>query len=230
MEEGGNFDYEDDSVVLRYPNFLSEMKLEELTEKLSDDMANVIDNNVCFSMPYSDYGYEFDVLKNEDNVIGFRVAGIGSWINTPQVKLEQACIGGDLQKVKELLTNPILKEKAEIDYGVFYHACCNQHKEIIKYLLSSPDLEQHVLINNKQDHRFMTPFTILCHSNPEMVKELINELPEKSVQDIKELIKNTNYVTKNKEELIQTLDLRETKDNILKIRSPGVKETNIPKV
>ena len=76
----------------------------------------------------------------------------------------------------------------------------------------------------------MTPFTILCHSNPEMVKELINELPEKSVQDIKELIKNTNYVTKNKEELIQTLDLRETKDNILKIRSPGVKETNIPKV
>jgi hypothetical protein len=61
-----------------------------------------------------------------------------------------ACKSGDLSLVKYLLTNPGLKENANIFSGNqegFLEACQNGYLDIVKYLLTSPELKEHVDIH-----------------------------------------------------------------------------------
>ncbi len=66
----------------------------------------------------------------------------------------KACLEGDLETVKYLLTSPNLKEHADIhtrdDQG-FICACEQRNFELIKYLLTSPDLKEHSNIHAKDD-------------------------------------------------------------------------------
>jgi len=66
----------------------------------------------------------------------------------------KACLEGDLEVVKYLLTSPDLKEHADIhtrdDQG-FIYACEKRNFELIKYLLTSPELKEHANIHTKDD-------------------------------------------------------------------------------
>lgn len=210
----GKFDFEDDSVKISDPNYTSTVNYEDMEETLSDDMMAVIDNHVCFKMQYCDHGYDFHVLIEEKQIVGFLVEAIASWINTPNVLLEKACQEGNLETVKKLLTHSDIKKRAVLDYGAFYFACTEAHKDIIAYLMSSPDLEKHSKINNKEEERFTTPFIILCHANPEIVRELIFTLPKEAFQDIKEFLEQPDAIQANQDVIYKALSIREQKDQL----------------
>lgn len=211
-KKGGTFDSAGGPVLITGDNDQEKFNYENFKKKFGDEMAVVIDNTIGFSMPYDDFGYDFKVLKEGNQIIGFHIDGIGSWIHTPNVQLEEACRNGNLQEVKQLLTNSNPKDKAVLDYNAFYWACVNAHKDIIVYLMSSPDLEQHSKINNPDDNRFTTPFTLLCHTKPEIVQELIMELPTEPLNDIKEFLENPKNLAINQQMLLDTLREREAKD------------------
>jgi ankyrin repeat protein len=61
-----------------------------------------------------------------------------------------ACLDGDLDKVRYLLTSPDLKEHAKVShnkYQGFLEACERGYFEIVRYLLSSPEINEHADIN-----------------------------------------------------------------------------------
>jgi len=69
----------------------------------------------------------------------------------------EACINGDLDKVKYLLISPDLKKHADIHEGSdagFQWACNNGHLEVVKYLLTSTDLKKHADIHSDSDLGF----------------------------------------------------------------------------
>lgn len=217
-QQEGSFDYEDYPVAIKASNYKSTMNAEQITEKLDDNMADVIDNGIFFTMPFSDFGYDFNILTEGNQIVGFNVQNIGSSINTPNVKLNKACRDGNLEHVRELLTNPNPEKRANLDYSAFYFACTQEHKDVIVYLMSSPELTEHSKINNKEEPRFNTPFIILCNSNPKIVQELIMELPEEPLNEIKEFLSNSNNISNNRNILIETLNQRQ-KNLILPQRS-----------
>jgi ankyrin repeat protein len=68
--------------------------------------------------------------------------------------LLDACIDGDLDKVKFLLTSPELRHNADIHYKEdkpLHQACEHNQLHIIQYLLSSPELKEHSDIHSKND-------------------------------------------------------------------------------
>lgn len=132
------------------------------------------------------------------------------FINEPNRKLNEACKIGDLEKVRKLLNHDDPYQRADIEGSAFYHACKNFHREIIAYLLSSPELAKHVIINDKEKPDNKNSFTVLCNARPEMVQEFIYELPLHVVQDMQQFI--INEFTVNKEILITTLKKRAAKD------------------
>lgn len=76
--------------------------------------------------------------------------------------LIKACLDGDFEKVKYLLTSPDLKNHAQPqcddgDYDKLFplkQAAFNGHFEIIKYLLTSPDLKEHADIHFENEEAF----------------------------------------------------------------------------
>lgn len=212
-KKGGSFDSGGGPVLIMDATRQDKLNYAKFKEKFGDEMADTIDNTVGFSMLYNDFGYKFKVLKEGSQIIGFHIDDIGSWINTPNVQLDEACTKGDLQAVKELLTDPEPLKRATLGYRAFYFACTHAHKDIIVYLMSSPDLENRSKINNPDDNRFITPFIILCHAHPEIVKELIMELPEEPLNDIKEFLDNPENLAKNREVLLETLAARESQNS-----------------
>jgi hypothetical protein len=228
-EEGGRYDSQDDSVkILDLETYDRKLKGEEVEEKFADSMAEVIGNMVCFTMLQSDFGYRYNVLKKNNMVVGINVDGIGSWIDTPDVLMSRACQNGDLEKVRYYLHSPELKVNATIEkrnYECYYWACTNGHKDIITYLLTSPELKNHCRIGMREN----TPFTILCNSNPEIVRELILELPMKNLEEMKVLFNGWNTVT-HKEEFQRIIKIREMNDNLqndLEIKPEGKSKMNI---
>jgi ankyrin repeat protein len=67
----------------------------------------------------------------------------------------RACINGDLEKIKYLLTSSYLKKHAQIshnNYQGFFEACERGSLDIVKYLLTSPELKEHADIHAKEDY------------------------------------------------------------------------------
>lgn len=62
-----------------------------------------------------------------------------------------ACKDNDLDKVKDLLSNPIVDIHYLEDSGLL-QACKEGHYQIVEYLLSSPDLKEHSDIHAQSDY------------------------------------------------------------------------------
>ena len=68
-----------------------------------------------------------------------------------------ACIKGDLDLVKHLLTSPKLKQHADIHFeedDCIILACRHGKLEVLKYLLFSPDLKTHPNVHPKKESSF----------------------------------------------------------------------------
>ncbi len=90
-----------------------------------------------------------------------------------EAHFSQACISGDIEKIKFLLTSDKLKKNINIhfddDHG-FIMACENGQLETVKYLLTSPDLKEHADIHACLDWGL----SMACRSgNLEIVKYLL---------------------------------------------------------
>lgn len=87
--------------------------------------------------------------------------------------LLDACIDGDLDKVKFLFNSTELKHHADIHYkdnAPLHHACEHNQLHIMQYLLSSPELKEHADIHSKDGWTL----TIACNEGHfEIVKYLL---------------------------------------------------------
>lgn len=92
-----------------------------------------------------------------------------------------ACINGEFEKIKYLLTSPELEDHAnldvyesETDYNGYLYACKFGWLDIVKYLLASPDLKFHQSIHsvNRADQ---TGLQIACqYGHVDIVDYLLN--------------------------------------------------------
>jgi len=86
----------------------------------------------------------------------------------------QACIVGDIEKIKFLLTSNKLKKNVDIhfdDDNGFIMACQNGQLETVRYLLTSPDLKEHADIHACLDWGLCMACRI---GNLEIVKYLLS--------------------------------------------------------
>jgi ankyrin repeat protein len=106
-----------------------------------------------------------------------------------QLEFREACNKGDLDMVKEMLKYFIIDEFA-FQYG-FSWACMNGQLEVVKYLLTSPDLKEHADIHAEDDWGFRWA----CENGQlEIVKFLIDEFKITRTQKIEEfLLENKKY-------------------------------------
>lgn len=192
-KEFDDYDWQE-SISVRSENFVVKIFNDDLSfdsaqlsEQLSDSMALVIDNIICFTMEM-DYEHEYEELKQDNKIVGIKFDGLGCWLNTTNNFFINACNNGDLEKVRYYLHSPELDKHASIDARDnlgFYLACQSGNKELIKYLLSSDELTEHSKIKHlKTIDKFIT----FCENNWQIVQELIIELPIAKTFEIKAAI------------------------------------------
>jgi hypothetical protein len=141
----------------------------------------------------------------------------------PQENLDDAfiwaCLKGEFEKIKYLLTSPELKIHANIhtegDNGLMV-AFKKSHLNIIKYLLTSPELKEHANIYNNQS----APFITSCiYSNNEVLEYLILDYKV----DENEYI--TNFLNKNAKKIVK--NLFETRELTLELTHSSSNEKKI---
>lgn len=118
-----------------------------------------------------------------------------------------ACLQGQLDKIKYLLTSPELKIHADIhtegDNGLML-AFRKNHFDIIKYLLTSKDLKDHANIYNNN----CQPFERAClHSNQEVLEYLVLDYKIEKTKEIQDYLLKYPKDVVNK--LFQTRELEE---------------------
>lgn len=103
-----------------------------------------------------------------------------------------ACIKGDLELVRFLLTSNELKNNADIHYMSdisFYWACGHGHLAIVKYLLHSPELRENVDMNCDNNN----PFKNACLSKENnIIDYFIFDLNITRTDDIDDYLKENN--------------------------------------
>ena len=106
-----------------------------------------------------------------------------------QLEFREACSKGDLDMVKEMLKYFIIDEFA-FQYG-FSWACMNGQLEVVKYLLTSPNLKEHADIHAEDDWGFRWACS---EGHLEVVKYLIDDFQITRTQKIEEfLLENNKY-------------------------------------
>ena len=116
-----------------------------------------------------------------------------------------ACLQGEFEKVKYLLTSPDLKIHANIhtegDNGLMV-AFKKSHLNIIKYLLTSPELKEHANIYVNQS----APFITSCiYSNNEVLEYLIFDYKVDQNEHITEFL--NKHAKKSVKSLFETREL-----------------------
>jgi ankyrin repeat protein len=149
--------------------------------------------------------------------------------------LLNACVDGDLDKVKFLLTSPELKHNADINYNdnaALHQACEHNQLHIMQYLLTSPELKKHADIHSKDDWTL----TIACNEGHfDIVKYLLtsSDLKEHSHFNVDQLryalhigeFDIVDYLL-NSPDLKENASIHMGKDNIFREASEfGNKET-----
>lgn len=188
---GGTYDMQNYPVKILDTHTCTDINHLHLSEQLADNMAQVVDNIICFSHLYEDEGYQFNILQHESNTVGFNIMGIESWIDTPQSLFEKACRHGNLEKVKYFLHSPEVETHAQIrenNYEGYYSACFRGHKKLIQYFLTNSELIEkcHIYTRNYE------PFITFCNSSWDLAYSLIIELPMESIYEIKDLLDRPN--------------------------------------
>jgi ankyrin repeat protein len=102
------------------------------------------------------------------------------------IAFNEACVNGNLDEVRYLLTSTELKEHADIHFNNdngLSDACWEGHLEIVKYLLTSPELTEHAFINDHQEKDSNGLLNACGAGHLEIVKYLLTspELKEHSI-------------------------------------------------
>lgn len=137
-----------------------------------------------------------------------------------------ACLHGEVEKVKYLLTSPELKIHANIhtesDNGIIV-AFKQDNLEMIKYLLSSPDLKEHANIhaNNEQ------PFRLAAHTDKvEIVQYLIFDYKIEKTESIEDFLIKT--ASKFSEQIQNMFVIRELNQQLEKeLISDNIREKKL---
>ena len=132
-----------------------------------------------------------------------------------------ACSNGHLEIVKYLLTDPILKEYADVraceSYG-FRLACENGHLEIVKYLLTDPSLKEYADVHALNDYGFKWACRASCENNRlDVIKWLIFDYNIEKTKEISNFLKSNkddDFVAQVKE-MFASRDLKESLSNSL---------------
>jgi len=94
-------------------------------------------------------------------------------------KFREACISGDLEKVRYCLTSSELTFHANIHaIHPFRHACQFGHLEIVKYLLTSPELKEHASASQEEE---IFLFSAVINKRLDVVKYLLGS-PDLSIK------------------------------------------------
>lgn len=73
--DGGGFDMDNEPVIIF--NQHSSFNMTDLSQRLGNNMVDVLDNVVCFTMWCADYGYTYEVLQQEGQIVGIKVEELG---------------------------------------------------------------------------------------------------------------------------------------------------------
>ena len=115
----------------------------------------------------------------------------------------EACGKGNLDRIKYLLNEKYANIHSEKDLGI-QRACASNHLEIVKYLLTSPELKKHSNIHANDDYSFKSA----CRNNHiELVQYLIFEYRIAKNKSIQKFIKDND-------EISQMFDKRDLNDQL----------------
>jgi hypothetical protein len=103
----------------------------------------------------------------------------------------EACGEGNLNKIKYLLNEKSANIHSEKDLGI-QRACASNHLEIVKYLLTSPELKKHSNIHANDDYSFKSACR---NNNMDTIQYLIFEYRIPKNRSIKEFLKENNEIS-----------------------------------
>lgn len=177
---------------------------------LSDNMVQVIDNAVCFSIVKKSTLRNYDVIKHNESIVGIKIDNIGAYINTPNRQLVKACEDGNLQQVRNLLIHPDKSQRADITYDMYAalnasieYAFIKEDVTVMQYLLMSDEITEHADIKSSPSHYL---FRLLYDFN--IANKLISALPINIVQSIDEMYEQYFSANSQNEKLKHALKAR----------------------
>jgi ankyrin repeat protein len=146
------------------------------------------------------------------------------------VAFQSACLNGDVEKVKYLLTSPQLKFHPDIhmdkEFGL-RAACMNGHLNVIKFLTTSPELKEHSDITYDNE----TPLSVASLNNHLNIVKFFLESPilKKYSKKINEQIAFVAACEKNNLDIVKYFiyerDIKPPTNNILtRSRIHSIKE------
>lgn len=186
---------------------------DDISEKLCDNLVQVIDNSVCFSIINNSTWKKYEIVKHDNFIIAIKVDNIGAYINTPNRQLVDACQRGYFEKVKKLLTSGAAdiayESYAPFDAAMEY-AKVSGDATIMKYLLMSDELTVHTDVTCARDSELFHLFD--THKN--IVNDLIYELPIAIVHNIQNLYEDYSYTHLQNEELEHAFNVRILANNL----------------
>lgn len=135
-------------------------------------------------------------------------------------QLMLACTGGDLDKIKYLLTDIDISSSVNINFkdnmgdNILIWAAWKGHVEVIKYLLTSPDLKEYPSVNDKNKHGYNVLMMACEYDKIDIVQFLIIDLGVKVDNETKIWLEGKNNMLKKYFSVLKLIELRDLNNKL----------------
>lgn len=135
-------------------------------------------------------------------------------------QLMLACTGGDLDKIKYLLTDIDISSSVNInvknnmDDNVLILATWKGKLKVIKYLLTSPDLKEHADINHKNKHGYNVLMMACEYEQVDIIQFLIMDMKIEIDALTKVWLEGKNNINKNYSSVLKVIESRDLNNKL----------------